>query len=75
MSYRRIAEIAHCSHGAVHAELVAQKKEIAATKAKEEADKASLLKVEKKKDDLLKALSEVTADQGGKEPEGINFSK
>jgi len=75
MSYRAIATIAKCSHGAVHAELAAEKREIAMAKAKAEEEKAALVKVETKKDDLLKALSEVTAEEERvKESEGINFS-
>lgn len=39
LSYRNVAKIAKCSHGSVHAELVALRREEATAKAKEEADK------------------------------------
>jgi DNA invertase Pin-like site-specific DNA recombinase len=39
VTYRRIAEIAKCSHGSVHAEVVAVRKELAEAKRKKEEEK------------------------------------
>jgi len=39
LSYRNVAKIAKCSHGSVHAEVLALKQDEAAAKAKHEADK------------------------------------